>query len=167
MTGLKESIYQSQWQSTMITHANLLTSLKYHVVLYRSRFFCCKWQKPTLNSLSKKRSFIMREHRDVSRKSKAAEPLKDLEQGAGRHCPSISLWCPIVLISVSLASLLHSFPSPFLHRPASASSGSTQAGIILYCGSSNPRFMSLHSSKQNILDGISGSKLQIHGRESD
>lgn len=133
MTALKESIYQSQWQSTMITRANLLTSLKYHVVLYRSRFSCCKWQKPTLNSLSKKRSF-MREHRDVSRKSKAAEPLKDLEQGAGRHCPSVSLWC-LVLISVSLASLLCSFPSPFLRRPASASSGSTQAAIILYCGS--------------------------------
>lgn len=28
----------------------------------------------------------MREHRDVSRKGKATEPLKDLEEGAGRHC---------------------------------------------------------------------------------
>ena len=58
----------------------------------------------TLISLSKKRSF-MREHRDVSRKGKATEPLKDLEEGAGRHCPSRSLWGLWPLVSSFLSKV--------------------------------------------------------------
>jgi len=58
----------------------------------------------TLISLSKKRNF-MREHRDVSRKGKATEPLKDLEEGAGRHCPRRSLWGLWPLVSSFLSKV--------------------------------------------------------------
>ena len=47
----------------------------------------------------------MREHRDVSRQGKATEPLKDLEEGAGRHCPRRSLWGLWPLVSSFLSKV--------------------------------------------------------------
>lgn len=131
-----------------------------------SRFSCCKWQKPTLTSLSKKRSFT-REPRDVTRKGTAPEPLQDLEKGAGRHCSQDlslsdaygpSLYFPrqvcFTPLSLSLQTSLNS-----LWQHMDGQHYSTAAA-------SSPKFTSLHSSKQIRLDGISGSKLQIPRRQN-
>lgn len=65
----------------------------------------------------------MREHRDVSRKGKATEPLKDLEEELAGTAPGVlsrGLW-PLVSSFLSKVCLF----SAFLCRLASTSSGST------------------------------------------